>query len=208
MVSEVKRIRSIRQGLVSVLAIVLVEMVNPSWSADQGNSPSNERLLPSRINGRYMLLNHLGETVTDRSFGDRFQLIYFGYTGCPDVCPNALVVITEALRLLGPRADSIQPILISVDPDRDTPAVLRDYVTYFHPRLVGLTGSNAMVERTAQNFRVRYEKVQLPEDPPDVYRVDHSAGVFFMGPDGRFLVKFANSATAPQIADRIRDFLP
>ncbi len=155
-----------------------------------------------------MLLNHLGETVTDRSFGNRFQLIYFGYTGCPDVCPNALVVITEALRLMGSRADMIQPILISVDPERDTPAVLRDYVTYFHPRLVGLTGSNAMVERTAQNFRVRYEKVQMPDDPPDVYRVDHSAGVFFMTPDGRFLVKFANSATAQQIAERIGDFLP
>ncbi|GAB4352085.1 MAG: hypothetical protein Kow006_16490 [Gammaproteobacteria bacterium] len=165
-------------------------------------------LLPSRINGRFLLLNHFGETVTDRSFGDRFQLIYFGYTHCPDVCPSALATVNQALAMMGEKAEQVQPLMISVDPERDTPEVLREFVRYFHPRLVGLTGTPQMLERVAQNFRIRYEKVRLPDDPPDVYRIDHSAGIYFMGPQGEFLVKFAYSATAEQMAKRMLDFIP
>lgn len=173
-----------------------------------GSDGETRALMPSRINGRYLLLDHFGETVTDRSFGDRFQLIYFGYTQCPDVCPTALMTINEALAMMGDKAEQVQPLMISVDPDRDTPAVLREFVGYFHPRLVGLTGTPEMLDRVAQNFRIRYEKVRLPEDPPDVYRVDHSAGIYFMGPQGQFLVKFAYSATAEQMAQRMLDFVP
>ncbi len=159
------------------------------------------------INGRFMLMNHLGEMVTDRDFGDRFQLIYFGYTHCPDVCPAALMVFTQALKLLGDDAARIQPLFITVDPERDTPQVLREYVAYFHPSLVGLTGTSELIARTAANFRVRYEKVAVPGMPPDQYQMDHSSGVFLMSPEGRLLVKFAHGILARDMAARIRDFL-
>lgn len=161
----------------------------------------------SPINGRFMLMNHYGEMVTDRDFGDRYQLIYFGYTFCPDVCPSALMVITQALKLLGDDAARIQPLFITVDPERDTPQVLREYVAYFHPSIIGLTGSPDLIARTTANFRVTYEKVQVPGMPPDQYQMDHSAGVFLLAPDDRLLVKFAHGILAKDMAARIKDFL-
>lgn len=161
----------------------------------------------SPINGRFMLMNHYGEMVTDRDFGDRYQLIYFGYTFCPDVCPSALMVITQALKLLGDDAARIQPLFITVDPERDTPQVLREYVAYFHPSIIGLTGSPELIARTAQNFRVSYAKVPVPGMPPDQYQMDHSAGVFLLAPSGRLLVKFAHGILAKDMAARIKDFL-
>ena len=161
----------------------------------------------SPINGRFMLMNHYGEMVTDRDFGDRYQLIYFGYTFCPDVCPSSLMVITQALKLLGDDAARIQPLFITVDPERDTPQVLREYVAYFHPSIIGLTGSPELIARTAQNFRVSYAKVLVPGMPPDQYQMDHSAGVFLLAPNGRLLVKFAHGILPKDMAARIKDFL-
>lgn len=194
--------------LTAVRRLALLVAATLVISANVAVQAADQPLARGRIDGRFMLLDHFGEVVTDRSYRGKFQLIYFGYTGCPDVCPTAMVIINQALELLGDKAEQVQPLLISVDPERDTPAVLRDFVSYFNPRLVGLTGSPEMIERVAQNFRIRYEKVRLPDDPPDVYRVDHSAGVFLMGPDGTFLAKFAHSATPQQIAGRILDYLP
>lgn len=191
-------------GIIGALLLITAAVQAQTTPA----APDHEPLAQGRIDGRFMLLDHFGEIVTDRSFRGKFLLIYFGYTACPDVCPTAMLIINQALELLGTEAEKVQPLLISVDPERDTPAVLREFVSYFNPRLIGLTGSQPMIERVTQNFRVRFEKVQLPTDAPDVYRVDHSAGVFLMGPDGAFLAKFAHSATPQQIAARIRDYVP
>lgn len=180
------------------LLLLTMLLLSPLLAAAEGESP---------INGRFMLMNHYGEMVTDRDFGDRYQLIYFGYTYCPDVCPSALMVITQALKLLGDDAARIQPLFISVDPERDTPQVLREYVSYFHPSIVGLTGSPELIARTAKNFRVSYEKVLVPGMPPDQYQMDHSAGVFLLAPNGRFLVKFAHGMLSKDMAARIKDFL-
>lgn len=180
------------------LLLLLLLALTPALHAAEEQQP---------INTRFMMLNHYGEMVTDRDFGDHYQLIYFGYTFCPDVCPSALMVITQALKLLGDDAARIQPLFISVDPERDTPQVLREYVAYFHPSIIGLTGSPELLARTAANFRVTYEKVQAPGMPPDQYQMDHSAGVFLLAPDGRLLVKFAHGILAKDMAARIKDFL-
>jgi len=159
------------------------------------------------IDGRFLLQNHFGEMVTDRDFGDRYQLIYFGYTFCPDICPTSLSIISQTMQLLGKEAEHIQPLFITVDPERDTPEVLRTYVHYFHPSLIGLTGSPELVARAAANFRIRYEKVVIPGLPADQYQMDHSAGIFLLDPNGRFLVKFAHGFPPQQMANRIRDFI-
>ncbi|MFA5626040.1 MAG: SCO family protein [Thiohalomonadaceae bacterium] len=170
-------------------------------------SPALKAADEAPVNTRFMLLDHFGKTVTDRDFGNKFQIVYFGYTFCPDVCPSSLLVLTQALKMLGEDARQIQPLFISVDPERDTPQVLREYVSYFHPSIIGLTGTAELIARTAANFRVLYEKVVVPGLPEDEYQMDHSAGVFLIAPDGRLLVKFIYGMSAEDMVARIRDFL-
>ncbi len=167
-------------------------------TVDGGDSPS--------ITPRYLLVNQDGQTVTASDFLGRYQIIYFGYTRCPDVCPTGLAAMTGALKQIGSAAERFQPIFITVDPQRDTPAVLRDYVRFFHPRLMGLTGPEAMVQRAAEHFRVRYEKVPDPDGNPDNYAMDHTATLFVLGPDGRYLTGLAHGLSPAQIAQTLSTF--
>ncbi|MBA1331361.1 electron transporter SenC, partial [Candidatus Endoriftia persephone str. Guaymas] len=112
---------------------------------------------------------------TQEDFLGSYSLLYFGYTYCPDVCPTSLQVLSLALDMLGDRADGIKPYFITIDPERDTVKVMRNYVEYFNPRLVGLTGSKEMIERVAQEFKVKYEKVTEDAPSPELYLMDHSA---------------------------------
>lgn len=157
--------------------------------------------------GRFILSDHHGQTVTDADFRGRLMLVFFGYAFCPDICPTALSNIGEALDLLGDAAEGVAPLFVSVDPERDTVERLRPYVGAFHPRLIGLTGSRAMIDRLAQAYHVRTEVVRREGAAPDDYVVDHTATVFLMGRDGEFLVKFAYGASAEEMAERIRGFL-
>ena len=161
----------------------------------------------STINGRFLLLDHFGETVTDSKFNGKFRLIAFGYTHCPDVCPTSLGVITSVMENLGSDAERIQPLFITIDPERDKASVLRNYVTYFHPKIIGLTGSKAMIERTAKNFKVRYERVVNEGDDPAQYWMDHTASLYLIAPDGRFLTKFAYGISPKQILEKMERYL-
>ncbi len=158
------------------------------------------------IGGRFLLRDHNGRIVTDSDFPGQYLLVYFGYTFCPDICPTSLGTITQAMELLGPEAEKVTPLFITVDPERDTAMQLWEYVQHFHPRLVALTGPTEMISRIAKAYKVRYEKIQLPGSDPGTYTIDHSAGVFLMGPDGKFRVKMAHGIPPEQMADRIKDF--
>ena len=114
------------------------------------------------INPRYLLQDPNGRSVTNEDFRGRFQLIAFGYTYCPDVCPTTLVEMAAILKQLGEEAERVQPIFITVDPERDTGKVLQTYTEFFDPRILGLTGSPALGRRAADNFRIRYAKVREP----------------------------------------------
>lgn len=166
-----------------------------------------EEVQASSIIGRFLLVNHFGEAVTDLDYRGKFQLITFGYTFCPDICPTTLVNMAQALKLLGASAERIQPLFVSVDPERDTPTVLREYATYFHPDIIGLTGTPDLVKRAADNFKVKYEKVVDPNRDPKLYAVDHSAGIYLMAPDGQFVAKFAHALPPDELAKRLRSFL-
>jgi len=170
--------------------------------------PGNKKeVLPSAIHGRYILQDSLGRTVRDSDFEDTFQLITFGYTSCPDVCPITLQVISDALKRLGEQAEQVQPLFITVDPKRDTVEVLNKYVAYFHPRLIGLTGPQEMIDRVVAQFKVRVE-VEKPEDSnPDVYTVNHTAGTYLLAPGGQFLKKFAYKTTSVDMAAGIKNYL-
>lgn len=161
-----------------------------------------------RIGGPFSLVDHNGRDVTDRTFRGRFMLIFFGYTYCPDICPTDLQIIGQAMDRLGGGAENVQPIFISVDPGRDTKAVLADYVGNFHPRLLGLTGAPAQIRAAARAYRAVYRKFFPPPvvdnsetenaaDDDANYFYSHSAATYLMGPDGGFLQMFPHG-TAPE----------
>lgn len=157
--------------------------------------------------GRFILQNHTGEFVTDQHFRGRFMLVTFGYTFCPDICPTNLINMTEALDFLEGDSEKIAAIFITVDPERDTVRQLNGYMTAFHPDMIGLTGSSEMVERIAAGYKVVFERHKPePGDEADEYAVDHTASIFLMGPDGKFLVKFAHGMAPDAMASRIREF--
>jgi protein SCO1/2 len=150
---------------------------------------------------RYLLQDVNGRATTPEDFKGYFQLLSFGYTFCPDICPTTLTEMAAVLKDLGPYARRLRPIFISVDPERDTLKVLRDYTAFFDPRIIGMTGAPALVSRAATNFKVRYQKV--PKEGGN-YAVDHSAGMYLLGPDGSFAKKFGYGTPHGEIAAEIR----
>ncbi|MCX7156580.1 MAG: SCO family protein [Rhodocyclales bacterium] len=156
---------------------------------------------------RYLLQDHRGRAVTQEDFPDRFQLIIFGFTSCPDVCPTTLLNFKNILQAMGNKAGRLQPIFITVDPERDTASMLKEYTAAFDPRIIGLTGSPELIRRAADTFRVTYQKVREPGAAPDIYTMDHSTGMYLLDPDGRFVVKFASNAPAKDVAARIRKLM-
>jgi protein SCO1/2 len=147
-----------------------------------------------KIGGRFELTNHKGARVSDADFRGKLMFVYFGYAFCPDICPTELQNMGAALDAMGAAADAVQPIFITVDPERDTVAALADYVPNFHPRLVGLTGSRAEIDAVAALYRVYHAKVK--DGSATDYLVDHTGYVYLMGRDGAFLTMF-RSVTAP-----------
>lgn len=156
---------------------------------------------------RYLLQDPNGRSITSEDFNGRFQLISFGYTYCSDICPTTLVEMAEILKLLGDKAARIQAIFISVDPERDSGKVLKTYTEFFDARILGLTASPALVRRAADNFKIRYAKVQAPGADPAHYAVDHSAGMILLGPDGSFIQKFAFATPVVEITRQIEAYV-
>jgi protein SCO1/2 len=143
-------------------------------------------LAGAAIGGPYTLVDQNGRAVTDRDFAGRYRIVYFGYTHCPDVCPTDLATIGQALSLFqkqdAARAARVQPIFITVDPARDTPAALKEYLRAFHPRLIGLTGSAARIADAEKKFVVYARKGDV--QPGGGYAMDHSRQIVLQGPKG------------------------
>jgi protein SCO1/2 len=154
------------------------------------------------IGGPFSLVGADGKPVTDRDFRGRYMLIFFGFTHCPDICPAELQVIAQALEKLGDKAKNVVPIFITLDPERDTPAAMANYVKSFGPNFVGLTGSPEAIAAAAKAYRVAYSKVENKESAGD-YSVDHSALVYLMDPEGRYVTHFSYGLSADQMAEKL-----
>lgn len=152
---------------------------------------------------RYLLQGAQGRAVMDSDFHGKFQLVTFGYTSCPDVCPTTLAEMAQVLKGLAAQADDLQALFISVDPERDTAAQLGAYVSHFDRRIIGATGSPELVRRAAESFGVKFEKVPEPALGPGQYSIDHTAGMFLLGPDGVLVRRFAYGATAGELVEGI-----
>jgi len=154
------------------------------------------------VGGPFSLVGTDGKPVTDRDFRGRYMLIFFGFTHCPDICPAELQVIAQALEQLGDKAKNVVPIFITLDPERDTPEAMGSYVKSFGPNFVGLTGSPEAIAAAAKAYRVSYAKVEDKESAAD-YGVDHSALVYLMDPEGRYVTYFSYGLSADQMAEKL-----
>jgi protein SCO1/2 len=139
-------------------------------------------------------------------FHGRYMLVFFGFTRCPDICPAELQVISAALEELGPDADKVVPIFITLDPERDTAEVVTAYVQNFGPNFVGLTGSPEAINQAAKAYRVTYQKFQ-DESMGDNYSIDHSALAYLMGPDGEFVTHIPYGTPPKKMAETLRRYL-
>ncbi len=157
--------------------------------------------------GPFSLVTHKGEKVTDQSFLGQYMLVFFGYTHCPDVCPTDLQVISEAMDMLGKDASKIQPLFITLDPERDTEKVMAEYVQHFHPKLIGLTGTNKQTKAAADVYRIQKRIYYPPDGGKKDYLLDHSAAIILVGPDGGGLSMFPHGITPEDIVEDIRGYL-
>ncbi|HZD26429.1 MAG TPA: SCO family protein [Alphaproteobacteria bacterium] len=185
-------------AIAAVLAGLATWQLRPRLEAGGGTGVAD-------IGGPFTLVDQDGRTVTEQDFRGKFMLVYFGYTFCPDVCPTELQSMVVAMDDLGADAEQVQPIFVTVDPARDTVAVIHDYVRAFSPTLVGLTGSDSQVRAAAKAWRVYFAKGK--EAGGGAYLMDHSSFVYLMGPDGRYLTHFAPRTPPEEMAKRIRGFL-
>jgi protein SCO1/2 len=164
------------------------------------------RALPSTgkalVGGPFTLVDHTGKTVTDKNYRGRYMLVYFGFTNCPDVCPSGLQVMAAALDKVGAKADQVTPIFITVDPERDTPEQLAAYVSSFHPRLVGLTGSQEQIAAALKAYRVYAKKVDDPKSTAG-YTFDHTSIMYLMDRNGDYLGNFTHATSVDRIAERL-----
>ncbi len=190
-----------------VLAMACAVFSGPV-AADEVAEPSATELIEGLLSGRapvggpFELTDQAGRRRTDADFRGKLVMLYFGYTYCPDVCPTELQSISLALDQLGAAAEAVQPLFVTVDPERDTPARLAGFVAAFHPRLIGLTGSPAEIRKTAIAYRTFFAKSSVAA--PGDYAVDHSGFIYLVGKDGRYLGFLPPGLAPGDIADAIR----
>ena len=160
-----------------------------------------EATQPSGVGGPFRLIDQNGRVVTDQDFKGKPFIVFFGFTYCPDICPTTLFDLSEVLKQLGPDAERTAALFITVDPERDTPDKLKDYVSSFHPRIFGLTGTPAEIAKVEKEYRVYAKKVPLKDGG---YTMDHTAVVYLMDKDGRFVAPFNLKKTAEEAAADLR----
>lgn len=153
------------------------------------------------IGGPFTMTDHTGKTVTEKILKGHYSLIYFGYTFCPDVCPTELQDMSVAIDLAGEAGEKVLPVFVTIDPARDGQQQMADYVAAFHPRMIGLRGTDEQTKKMAKEYRVYYAKV---EQDDGYYLMDHSSFMFLMGPDGENIAIFNGQASPQVIADGIR----
>ncbi len=182
-------------------AAIAVGLHLSTQTPPQGSVRSTGQAL---VGGPFQLTDHTGASVTEQDYAGRYMLVMFGFTHCPDICPTELQVMAGALNALTPsEAEQLAPLFITIDPERDTAEALAEYVPAFDPRITALTGTPEQIRAAASAYRVYYAKV-ADEDAPDAYTLDHSAYLYLMDRDGRYLRHFRYGITATQLAAELR----
>jgi len=168
-----------------------------------GKSPA-PIAMPSAVGGAFRLVDQNAKPITDQDLKGHPFLVFFGFTHCPDVCPTTLFEVSEILRALGPDGKDARALFVTVDPERDTPQVLKDYLASFDPRVIGVTGDAEAVTAVIKSYRVYAKKV--PTDGGG-YTMDHTAIVYLMGKDGRFVTPFNMKRRPQEAAEDLKRYL-
>ncbi len=192
--------------LLATLAIITATAIAFVVTATPPDRPMVRTTGEATVGGPFSMVDHNGVPVTEESFKGKVLVLYFGFTYCPDVCPTQLLALSDALERLGDKGSDVAPVFVSVDPERDTPEVLKDYVTNFHPSMVGLTGSVEQVAAMADAFYVTYYKVKNVDTAAE-YLMDHTSIVYVMGRDGKYLTHFTHATPPKQMAETLKQFL-
>jgi protein SCO1/2 len=182
----------------------LVLFLGALWYATGGNFGGNAVSTASAIGGPFKLIDQNGKPITDEDFKGKPFLVFFGFTHCPDVCPTTLFEVSEMFRALGKDADRAAALFISVDPERDTPAKMKDYLSSFDPRLMAATGDRAATAAAEKAYRVYSRKIPTKGDD---YTMDHTAIVYLMDKQGRFVAPFNLKRSPEEAAADLRKFL-
>jgi cytochrome oxidase Cu insertion factor (SCO1/SenC/PrrC family) len=191
----------------ALLVVASLFGCGPAAAAEQ---PSAAQMMDDLMYGRgsiggpFTLTDQAGKQRSDSEFRGKLMIVYFGYTFCPDVCPADLMAITQALDALGPAAEGVQPIFITIDPERDT-KVLADYVSAFHHSLVGLTGSPEEIRKVANSYKAFYAK--LPDQRGGGYSIDHTGVIYLMGRDGEYLGFMPPQTNPDRLTEILRKYL-
>ncbi|WP_152615726.1 SCO family protein [Leisingera sp. ANG-M1] len=180
-------------GLAAVSVAAIVGFVLPKYQAGRSVSEAEGGFRPA-----FELTDHTGSVRTSTEFEGRWKLVFFGFTNCPDICPTGLSTISEAMDGLGSKAEDVQPLFITVDPARDTPETVADYLEYFHPSVIGLTGNETQISAASKAFKVFYQRQEDP-NAPDGYTMGHSSAILLFRPDGYFERTFAFDASSDEI---------
>lgn len=188
-----------------VLAVALGLVVRALWLDPRaGGGRDGSVTGTALVGGPFELTDQDGKRVSDTQFRGKLMLVFFGYIFCPDVCPTTLLDVGQALEKLGKDAGQVQPIFITIDPERDTPAAMKDFLGNFDPRVIGLTGTPSEIQAAAKAYRVYYAKAAGKERD---YLMDHSVFIYLMDRDGKYVTHFTNKQRADEIAAAIRKFL-
>ena len=182
----------------------------PAAADEQPSAEQAEQMMDDLMYGRgtvggpFTLTDPSGKQRSDSDFRGKLMIVYFGYTYCPDVCPADLMAITQALDALGPAADGVQPVFITIDPERDT-KVLGEYVRAFHHSLVGLTGSAEEIRKVANSYKAFYAKV--PDERGTGYSIDHAGVIYLMGRNGEYLGFMPPQTSPARLTEVLRKYL-
>jgi protein SCO1 len=193
------RVLPIAGAFLAVLVLVLGVFI---YLASHSASPIGRAV--ASVGGPFHLEDQTGKPFTDQDMKGRPFLVFFGYTHCPDVCPTTLLEISDVMKALGKDADRTGALFVTVDPERDSPAVLKDYLSNFDPHLRALTGDPAAVEAALKAYRVYAAKIPLKDGD---YTMDHTAAVYLMDKDGRFVSTFNLKQSPEAAASQLRGYL-
>lgn len=190
-----------RKLIILGLGLLAVVLVGAYALSEHRGTPAST----AAVGGPFQLVDVNGRATDESVLKGKWSAVFFGFTYCPDACPTALGVMSAALDKLDVAAERVVPILITVDPERDTPPVLKDYVSNFHPRMVGLTGTPEQIAQVAKAYRVYYQKAAGATGGD--YLMDHTLLIYLMDGEGKYLANFSASATPDDIAAKIREHL-
>jgi protein SCO1 len=196
--------------MIGVVAILIGGGVLALTLVEQSATPpaAQNTATDAAMGGPFTLVDADGHTVTDQNFRGKWMLVYFGYTFCPDICPTTLNNIAQALVQLGPDAKAVVPLFITIDPKRDTPKIVGNYVKAFDPRIIGLTGTKTQTAAVAQEYHVYYAiQPGSGSAKGNDYLIDHSSFIYLMNRQGKFAKVFPGSLSGGEMADTIRPFI-